>query len=214
MYYHPKTYFPDWNSYKYSTEINKILPDSNLEFDYSPRKMVLFRIILKNLFSNKKKMHKWLSQSKLAKDRAALSSRITYKPYTCIQRALISLATGASSSHRFVIKCAFHLGPLSPRFCDTQTTREFHYLIAMSTRDTGSSPSSLVWHKSLAALAKYDTKHNPIIIAMFLSYVRVFVRVSIAKKKKKGKSKLSRGPSWLWKTEVLAENNRESFRLA
>lgn len=129
-------------------------------------------------------MHKWLLQRRLAKDRAALSSRITYKPYTCIQRALISLATGASSSHRFVIKCAFHLAPHV--FATHRQHRESHCSIAIL-------PVPVIIRStigSLAILAKYDTKHNPIIIAMFLSCVRVFVRVSIAKEKKKRKRKL------------------------
>ena len=71
-------------------------------------------------------MHKWLPRRKLAKDRAALLSRITYKPYTCIQRALISLATGASSSHRFVIKCAFHLVPTFLRHADNMRISVFY----------------------------------------------------------------------------------------
>lgn len=128
-------------------------------------------------------MHKRLPRRKLAKDRAALSSRITYKPYTCIQRALISLATGASSSHRFVIKCAFHLVPAFLRHAK-QHARS-HCSIAMLTgADYPRRAARSTW-VSLAVLAKYDTKHNPIIIAMFLRLTFVFLYVfSIAKKRK------------------------------
>jgi len=122
-------------------------------------------------------VHKWLPQRKLAKDRAALSSRITYKPYTCIQRALISLATGASDSYRFVIKCAFHLVPTFLRHTDNAS-------LIVQSRCRLTSLSLLDRRESLAVLAKYDTKHNPTIIAMFLSYVSCFCTcVSIAKGK-------------------------------
>jgi len=90
---------------------------------FATENIVLFHIL--KIYS-KKKMHKWLPRRKLAKDRAALLSRITYKPYTCIQRALISLATGASSSHRFVIKCAFHLVPTFLRHADNMRISVFY----------------------------------------------------------------------------------------
>lgn len=62
--------------------------------------------------------------------------------------------------------------------------------------------------ESLAALAKYDTKHNPIIIAMFLSCVRVFVRVSIAKEKKGKGNYIPRTFSAM--KNKLSLNNRET----
>ncbi|KAL0107538.1 hypothetical protein PUN28_014688 [Cardiocondyla obscurior] len=89
----------------------------------------------------KKKTRKKKEKTKKGLRRIARHCRITYKPYTCIQRALISLATDASSSHRFVIKCAFHLAPPSPpRFCDTQDNTRvslfYHNVGGTITRST------------------------------------------------------------------------------
>lgn len=101
--------------------------------DLSRQKMTSFHCS-KSLFQKGEKKQKKTNAQTVTFEgslrRIARHCRVasSYKPLNiCIQRALISLATGASNSHRFVIKCAFHLAPpLSLTFLrHADNTRDF-----------------------------------------------------------------------------------------